>query len=57
MMKRLPAANILLLEHRNAVSMDRIRGFRDTKKNQPSQDYFQRDAWTDRRRMPHKKCL
>lgn len=36
MMKRLPAANILLLEHRNAVSaMDRIRGFVETIKNQP----------------------
>lgn len=36
MMKRLPAANILLLEHRNAVSaMDRIRGFAETIKNQP----------------------
>ena len=35
-MKRLPAANILLLEHRNAVSaMDRIRGFVETIKNQP----------------------
>ncbi|WP_125385561.1 sugar ABC transporter substrate-binding protein [Streptococcus gordonii] len=36
MMKRLPTANILLLEHRNAVSaMDRIRGFVETIKNQP----------------------
>ena len=36
MMKRLPAANILLLEHRNAVSaMDRIRGFVETIKDQP----------------------
>ena len=36
MMKRLPATNILLLEHRNAVSaMDRIRGFVETIKNQP----------------------
>ena len=35
MMKRLPAANILLLEHRNAVSaMDRIRGFVETIKDQ-----------------------
>ena len=34
MMKRLPAANILLLEHRNAVSaMDRIRGFVETIKS------------------------
>ena len=36
MMKRLPAANILLLEHRNAVSaMDCIRGFVETIKDQP----------------------
>ena len=37
MMKRLPSANILLLEHRNAVSaMDRIQGFIDTIEKQPS---------------------
>ena len=37
MMKRRPSANILLLEHRNAVSaMDRIQGFIDTIEKQPS---------------------
>ena len=37
MMKRLPSANILLLEHRNAVSaLDRIQGFIDTIEKQPS---------------------
>ena len=37
MMKRLPSANILLLEHRNAVSaMDRIQVFIDTIEKQPS---------------------
>ena len=35
MMKRLSSANILLLEHHNAVSaMDRIQGFLDTIKGE-----------------------
>lgn len=37
MVKRLPSANILLLEHRNAVSaMNWIQGFIDTIEKQPS---------------------